>query len=168
MNDLASGKGKITLKKYKKPEDVDERLFVTMIDRGMVEPYDIKHGENVWLTSGWTELLKIITGASANHFDSSNTTIGIGNSATTASAADTDLAGTSTVYKIVSSGYPTTPATGTVKVKARFLTTEGNFAHNELVVRNSVSEICWNRNTTGWGTKDSSEIWDYEVELGKA
>ena len=168
MNDLASGKGKITLKKYKKPEDIDERLFITMIDRGMVEPYDIKHGENVWLTTGWTELLKIITGASANHFDASNATIGVGNSATTASAADTDLAGTSTVYKIVTSGYPTTPSSGTVQYKVRYLTSEGNFAHNELCIKQNTSGVCWNRNTTGWGTKTADEVWEYTVTLGKA
>ena len=168
MEDLASGQGKITLKKYKLPKGVDERLFLDMIDKGKAEPYEILHGKNVWLTTGWTELLKIITGASTNHFDASNTTIGVGNSATTASAADTDLAGTSTVYKIVTSGYPTTPTTGTVQFKARFSTTEGNFAHNELVVKNNASSVCWNRNTTGWGTKTATDIWDYVVTLGKA
>ena len=168
MEDFAIGKGKIILKKYRLPEGVDEKLFLGMIDKNKAEPYEILHGENVWLTTGWTELLKLITGASANHFDATNTLIGVGNSATTASAADTALLGTSTVYKIVTSGYPTTPSTGTVQYKVRFSTTEGNFAHNELAIKQNVSGVCWNRNTTGWGTKTATDIWDYTVTVGKA
>lgn len=138
------------------------------IETGKVKPYNSKEARNIWLTTGWTEILKLITGASANHFDATNATIGVGNDATAAAAGQTDLIGASKTYKGMESGYPTTPASGTVQYKAKFLTSEANFAHAELVLKNSVSSVCWNRNATGWGTKTSSEVWYYTLTLGTA
>jgi hypothetical protein len=147
---------------------MDESLFLKLIDAEIVLPYETLKNENIWLTAGWTELLKIITGASTSHFDATKTTIGVGSDATAASAGQTDLIGASKTYKGMTSGYPTTPSAGTVQFKASFLTAEANYAHNELVVKNNTSGVCWNRNATGWGTKTSTEIWYYTVTLGTA
>lgn len=166
MIDSAIGKGIITCYKYRKPDDMNESTFLKLIDSGIVLPYETLIGKNIWLTTGWTELLKLITGASTSHFDTTNTTIGVGNDATAVAAGQTDLIGASKTYKGMSSGYPTTPSTGTVQFKARFLTSEANYAHNELVVKNTASGVCWNRNATGWGTKTSTEIFDYLITLG--
>ena len=131
-------------------------------------PYEVIESKNIWLTTGWTEILKIITGASANHFDNTNAKIGVGNDATAAAAGQTDLIGASTSYKSMESGFPTTPASGTVQFKSKFLTSEANFAWNECVLKNNVSSVCWNRNATGWGTKTSDELWYMTLTLGAA
>jgi hypothetical protein len=153
IKDKCQYKGIITCQKYRE---------------GDPEPYEVLNSENIWLTTGWTELLKIITGQSDSVFNATNALIGVGTSATTATAIQTDLIGTSTKYKGMESGYPTVPTSGTVLFKSKFLTSEANFAHNELVVKNNDSGVCWNRDATGWGTKDSTEIWYYTVCFGVA
>jgi hypothetical protein len=168
MNELITGKGIINLKKYRLGEFETEQELIDRIDKGIAIPFEEKESHNIWLTSGWTELLSIISGDSANHFNAANTKIGVGIDATAASAAQTDLIGATTKYVGLSSGYPTTPSAGTIQYKARFTTSDANFAHNELVIKNSVSGVCWNRNATGWGTKDATMIFDYLIQLGKA
>lgn len=154
ISDKVIGKGHILLEKFRDGED---------------KPYEVLESHNIWLTTGWTNILSVITGASTSHWDSANTRIGIGDNATAAGAAQTDLiAATNKTYKGMVSGFPTTPASGTVQFKAVFLTSEANYAHNELVVKNNDSGVCWNRNATGWGTKPSSENWYYTVTLGAA
>lgn len=168
MEDKATGKGIIRCEKYRLREGETEEELLKRIDNKEVKPYEIKAAANIWLTTGWTELLKLVTGASTSHFDATYATIGVGDDATAAAAGQTDLIGSNKTYKGMISGYPTTPVSGTVQVKARFLTSDANYAHNELVVKNSLSEVCWNRNATGWGTKTASDIFDYTVTLGKA
>lgn len=154
INDKVIGKGHILLEKFREGEDT---------------PYEVLESHNIWLTTGWTNILSVITGASTAHWDSTNTKIGVGDDSTAAAAGQTDLiAATNKTYKAMTSGYPTTPSSGTVQFKAVFNTTEANYAHNELVVKNNSSSVCWNRNATGWGTKTSSENWYYTVTLGKA
>ena len=166
--DTVNGKGLIKLDKYRKPEDMDEEIFLKLIDTGQANPYETKTGTNIFLTVGWTEILKLITGASTSHFDSTNATIGVGDSATAAAAGQTDLIGSNKKYKGMSSGYPTVPATGTVVFKARFLTSEANYTWAELVLKNSASVVSWNRKATGWGTKTATEVWNMTLTLGVA
>ncbi len=134
---------------------------------GELEPYETLISENIWLTTGWTAILDLIAGNSINFFDSINAVIGVGTDATAASAAQTDLIGASTKYKNMESGYPTAASSGTIQYRAKFLTTEGNFAWNEMVLRNGAG-ACWNRNATGWGTKDATVVWTVTLTLGKA
>ena len=168
MEDKVTGKGIIKCEKYRLRDGETEEELIKRIDNKEAKPYESKEAENIWLTVGWTELLKLITGASTSHFDATNAIIGVGDDATAAAAGQTDLIGTNKTYKGMNSGYPTTPASGTVNFKARFLTSEANYAHNELVVKNSVSSVSWNRNATGWGIKTASDIWDYTITLGVA
>ena len=168
MEDKTVGKGLIKCEKYRLREGETEEELIKRIENQQIEPYETKEAENIFLTSGWTELLKLIIGSSTSHFDSSNATIGIGDDATAAAANQTDLIGSNKKYKGMSSGYPTAPATGTVVFKARFLTSEANYTWAELVLKNSASSVCWNRNATGWGTKTATEIWDMTLTLGVA
>jgi hypothetical protein len=160
MEDKVIGKGTIIVEKCKVINGVEQ------------PPYEVVKGENLWLTTGWTELLKVITGASASHWGAANTLIGVGDSTTAPAASQTDLIATTNVkYKGMESGFPTTPASGTVSFKAKFLTSEANFAWNEAVVKNNLSSVCWNRSTNGgsyWGTKTSTEVWYLTFTMGKA
>jgi hypothetical protein len=134
---------------------------------GESEPYETLTAENIWLTTGWTEILDIIAGNSTDHFDNTYAMIGVGTDATAADAAQTDLIGASTKYKNMESGSPTSASAGTIQYRAKFLSSEGNFAWNEMVLRNGTG-TCWNRNATGWGTKDATEVWTVTLTLGKS
>lgn len=168
MDELVVGKGIIKLSKYRLGEFETEQELIDRIDKGIAVPFEEKESHNIWLTVGWSELLSLISGGSANHFNAANTTIGVGIDATAAAATQTDLIGATTSYVALSPGYPTTPSAGTIQYKGRFTTSVANFAHNECVIKNSVSSVCWNRNATGWGTKDATMIFDYLITLGKA
>lgn len=168
MEDFAKVRGKVTVKKYRIPKGMDEETFVKLIDKAEVKPYDVEEKDNIWLTTGWNEILSLIAGYSSNHFDSTNTRIGVGNSSTAADASQTDLLGTSKTYVTITSGYPTTPSSGTITYKGRFGTGDANYQHYELVVKNNASSVCWNRVVLSGDTKTSSDVWDYEVTLGKA
>jgi hypothetical protein len=161
------GRGDYRLEKYRVGPGETEEDVLKRIYANQQKPYEVQEQKdvNVWLTGMKTEMLKLCTGSSTNHFDSSHTHIGVGSSGTAAAASDTALLGTSTEYKGMMSGYPTTPSAGSFQVKSIFLTSEGNFAWNELVVRQSTSLQCWNRNTTGWSTKASTDIWTMTVTL---
>jgi hypothetical protein len=161
-------KGIAQVDKYRLAEGETEEQLLKRIEKGLVKPYETKMATNLWLTTGWTELLKLITGDSASHFDSTNAQIGVGNDSTAAAAGQTDLIGASTSYKGMESGYPTTPAGGSVQFRAKFLTSEANFAWQEAVIKNSSSAICWNRYVNSWGTKSSSEVWYLTATLGVA
>ena len=73
----------------------------------LVEKYDRRgrfmgreEAHNIFLTTGINELWKLATGQSANTFTNAQATIGIGDSATAASAGQTDLqAATNKLYK---------------------------------------------------------------------
>ncbi|RMG04680.1 MAG: hypothetical protein D6726_02880 [Nitrospirae bacterium] len=146
-------KGKAVVEKFRVGEDT---------------PYEVVESENNWFTAGWNEILSLITGASSDHYDATNTQIGVGNGTTAFSDAQTDLVGASTAYKGMESGYPTTPSSGTVQFKAKFNTSDANFAWEEWCVKNSSSGVVWNRAVSSLGTKSSSEIWYITVTMGKA
>jgi len=168
MKDTAKVKGIAVVDKYKLREGETEEELLRRIESGETKPYESLTANNLWLTVGWTELLKIITGASTSLFDSTNAQIGVGSDATAAATSQADLIGGSTSYKGMVSGFPSTPASGTVQFKSVFLTSEANFAWQEAVIKNSVSGICWNRYANSWGTKTSSEVWYLTATVGGA
>lgn len=110
-------------------EDEFQRLYT---------PYELINGEgNCLLNSGIDEIWDLVCGDSANHFNSSTAQIGVGDSATAASATQTDLqASTNKTYKAMDSGYPTS-TTQKATFKASFGTSEANYAWNEWVVKQS-------------------------------
>lgn len=168
--------GKIERAVYRIPPDILHKIRLGLINeeewfeanKDKFTP-EVKTGTNVWLNSFWDELLKLATGVTATAFSAANVQGGVGDSSTSAAATQTDLlATTNKQYVALTSGYPTAPSSQTIQFKFQFATSLANFAHNELVIKNITSGICWNRNATGWGTKTSSEIWIYTVTLGKA
>lgn len=179
MEDLVKGTGTVECNKFKISDDIlikiksgeinEEKWLEDNIEK--LSSYQTIKCQNIWLTTGWTEILKNISGTSTSHWDSTNARIGVGDSATSPAEAQTDLIGSNKTYKSMESGYPTTPSSGTIQYRAKFLTTEANYAWNESVVKNNASSVCWNRSTNadaGWGTKPSSEVWYMTFTLGKA
>lgn len=120
---------------------------------------------NLLLNSGIDELWDIVTGASANVFDSTYAQIGVGDDGTTAaSASQTDLQGASTDYNAMDSSYPTS-TTQAVNFRATYGSAEANFHWNEFVVKQSTSSICLNRKVSDKGTKASGESWTITVTI---
>jgi len=131
----------------------------------LFEPYQVIEGEgNCLLNTGIDELWDLVTGASANHFDNTNTQIGVGDSSTAANATQTDLqATTNKTYKGMETGYPTSTSQKAT-FKASFGSSDANYAWNEWVVKHSTTGKCLNRKVESLGTK-SSGTWTLEVSI---
>lgn len=150
---------------------------VTGFGKIKVEEFNKKTGElincwemtNGWPTASWNELLKLIIGSSANHFNTANVQIGVGDSSTAFDAGDADLkAATNKTYKNVTSGYPTAPSSGTTQFVSTFNSSDANYAWNEIVVKNVASGVIWNRTVSSMGTKTTAVYRTVTITLGKA
>ncbi|MDA8155560.1 MAG: hypothetical protein M0Z52_03770 [Actinomycetota bacterium] len=130
---------------------------------GVDEPSEAIECENLGLTTGLTEMLKLFTGAGGTAFNATDAEIGVGDNNTAPAASQTDLqATTNKTYVGLAGGYPTTPSSASVQFQASFGSSSANYAWNEIVVKNSSSSICLNRTTnggSGWGTKASGTTW---------
>lgn len=130
------------------------------------KPIGTAEGHNLFLTVGTTELWKLAIGSSANTFTNAQATIGIGDSATAATAGQTDLqAATNKLYKAMDATFPTTPASGAVAFKSTFASGDANYVWNEFTVRQGTSLICINRGVQNLGTKASGTTWVVTVTL---
>ena len=129
------------------------------------QPYEVIEGEgNCLLNGGIDEMWDLITGDSANHFNSAGAQIGVGDSSTAAAAAQTDLqAASNKTYKAMDSGYPTS-TTQKATFRASFGAGDANYAWNEWVVKQSTSGKCLNRKVDSMGTK-SGGTWTLELSI---
>jgi hypothetical protein len=132
---------------------------------GRFRPYEVIEGEgNCLLDTGIDEMWDLVTGGSANHFDSTYAQVGVGDSSTAADASQTDLqAATNKTYNGMESGYPTS-TDQKATFKASFGDSEANYVWNEWVVKQSSSAKCLNRKVESLGTK-SSGTWTLEVSI---
>ena len=134
-----------------------------------VEEFD----ENVALNVGKAEIWDLVIGASVNHFDSTNTRLGVGDSTTAAANTQTDLlAATNKTYKTCDVGYPiqatTTTTDDTFQARATFGGAEANHGWKEFVVKNNASGICLNRKVDDKGTKSAGQIWILTVSIASS
>jgi hypothetical protein len=117
---------------------------------------------NLLLNGGITELLKLLCGTGGTAYSSANANIVVGDSATAAAAAQTDMQGT-TATAAMDSTYPQVTAQ-TATFRATFGTSAANFAWNELGVKNGAGAVSGailmlNRKVTSLGTKTSAASW---------
>lgn len=127
------------------------------------KPYDTyeKKG-NVWVNNGRNEIMKLATGTgSPQAYNNATADLGVGNSATAASASQTALQGGSSLYKAMDSGYPTTPSSQQFDVQATFGDSDALFNWQEQAFRNgSTANKLWNRAVNALGDKTSvTETW---------
>jgi len=141
---------------YRGREDEFHQLF---------KPYQVIEGEgNCLLNSGIDEMWDLIAGDSSNHFDNTNTQIGVGDSNTAADATQTDLqATTNKTYKGMEASYPTSTSQKAT-FKSSFGSAEANYTWNEWVVKQSTSSKCLNRKVESLGTKTTG-TWTLEVSI---
>jgi hypothetical protein len=137
-----------------------------------VPPYSVTvdHDCNMILQAGWVALLGGIAGTSiTTKWGATVGRIGVGDSATAASYAQTDLqASTNKYYQLVSSA--PTIATGsspaTLTFSAVFASGNGNFAWQEFVSDEGTASntgpvvaTCLNRGVSAQGTKAAGQTW---------
>jgi hypothetical protein len=99
-------------------------------------------------------------------FDNSNAHIGVGDSSTAYSAAQTDLqASSNKLRKAMEATYPTL-ATNVITFRSLFATGDANFAWAEWGVFNaSSSGVMLSRKVEALGTKTSAQSWQFTVDL---
>lgn len=106
-----------------------------------------------------------IIGASGAAFDATNARIGVGNSTTAFSVAQTDLQGASKFRAPMYTGFPTV-AGNKITFKSLFEPNQANFAWNEWGLFNAASGgVMLNRVVEYNGTKLAGQTWIFEVEI---
>ena len=122
---------------------------------------------NVLLNEGITALQNLLTGAAETNFGNANAYIGVGDSTTTAAAAQTGLqASTNKLYKAMEASYPTI-SSQTTTWRAVFGSSEANFSWQEFTVANGNSDAADNLNrlVSDQGTKASGQTWTIDVAI---
>jgi hypothetical protein len=126
---------------------------------------------NLLTTAGLTRLTNLLTGGGAQAASATAARLGVGNSATTALVADTDLnaasgAGNRQFY-VMDATYPTVAA-GVLTVRSTFATGDANFVWNEwgidigtpTVANGTTVNACLlNHKIASLGTKASGSAW---------
>jgi hypothetical protein len=100
-------------------------------------------------------------------FDNTNAYIGVGDSATAFSSAQTDLQGTSKTRKGMEASFPDqSQGANVMRFKASFGTGDANYAWNEWGVFNaSTAGTMMNRKVESLGTKTSAQTWEFTVDV---
>ena len=99
-------------------------------------------------------------------FNNANTYIGVGDSTTAFSAAQTDLqAATNKLRKAMDATYPS-GGSNVITFRSTFATTDANFAWQEWGIFNASSGgTMLSRKVESLGTKTSAQTWQFTVTL---
>lgn len=123
---------------------------------------------NLLLSEGIGELWDLVCGlGSPTAFSNANTYIGVGDSTTAESAAQTDLqASTNKTYKAMAATYPQRSGT-TVTFQSVFASGDANYAWQEFTVANASSGTGknLNRKVSDQGTKASGQTWTVQLQV---
>lgn len=116
--------------------------------------------------AGRNHLVQSAIGAAVTAFNNANSYIGVGDSTTAFSAAQTDLvAATNKLRKAMDATYPSGGA-NVITFRSTFGTTDANFAWQEWGVFNGSSGgTMLNRKVESLGTKTSAQTWQFTVVL---
>lgn len=134
-------------------------------------PFEIvEFEENIALNTGKAEILNLVLGGSANHFDATNARVGVGDSNTAAANTQTDLqAASNKTYMACDSTWPklatTTTTNDTLEFKATFGSADANYSWQEFVIKQNTSGICLNRKVSNQGTKVAGQTWVVTCKL---
>ena len=102
--------------------------------------------------------------AASTPFNNANTFIGVGDSTTAFSAADTDLkAATNKLRKAMDATFPS-GAANVITFRSTFGTSDANYAWQEWGIFNASSGgTMWSRKVESLGTKTSAQTWQFTV-----
>lgn len=116
--------------------------------------------------AGRNHLVQAGIGAAVTAFNNANAHIGVGDSATAFSAAQTDLvAATNKFRKAMDATYPQ-GGSNVLTFRSTFATGDANFAWNEWGVFNASSGgTMLDRKVESLGTKTNTQTWQFTVTL---
>jgi len=161
-------RARLTAGGYSPRKELTGRIFA----RYGVAPYSVTVDEdcNMILQAGWVALLGGIAGTSiTTKWGATVGRIGVGDSATAAAYAQTDLQASTNKYYQLVSGAPviaTGSSPATLTFTAAFGSANGNFAWQEFVSDEGTASntgpvvaVCLNRGVSAQGTKASGQTW---------
>lgn len=131
-------------------------------------PFNVTEFEkNILVNSGINLLLTLLAGGGGTAFNNSNAHIGVGDDATAASAAQTDLvAASNKLRKAMNVSYPTYGTSQQIVFQADFTGAEANFDWQEFAVFNASSGgTMLNRKVSDQGTKISGQTWRVTITI---
>jgi len=132
-------------------------------------PFEVSEIDgNVMLNEGINEMWRLACSASGSEFSNANAYLGVGDSTTSAAAAQTGLeAVTNKIYVAMESGYPTYGTSQKATWKSSFGAAVGNFAWAEFTVANADSNggVNLNRKVSAQGNKTSGQTWELQLEI---
>ena len=135
---------------------------------GDMNLYEVDEFEgNLLLNEGITSLLTLLIGGAETAFNNANAYIGIGDSTTAASAAQTGLqAVTNKAYKAMDDTYPQVSGQ-TVTFRSTFGPSDGNYNWREFTVANGNSDSAknLNRKSESHGTKTEPDSWVVQLQV---
>lgn len=147
--------------KFKVEKFWSDELEAMLAGRKALKPYDVVEGEgNLLTTVGATALFTKLIGGAGTVFDNTNGYLGVGDSSTAETTAQTDLqASSNKLRKAMDATYPIV-TTNTCVWRSTFATSDANFAWNEWGVFNASSAgSMLNRKVQSLGTKASGATW---------
>jgi hypothetical protein len=123
---------------------------------------EVIEGEGNMLVNNGAQLLEdALIGTAITAFSNANARIGVGDSATAASASQTDLqAATNKLRKAMDATFPSR-ASQTLTFKSTFASADANYAWNEWAIFNAASGATsmLNRKVESMGTKSAGQTW---------
>jgi hypothetical protein len=116
--------------------------------------------------AGRNHMVQATVGAAVTAFNNANSYIGVGDSSTAFSAAQTDLvAAANKLRKAMDATYPS-GGTNVLTFRSTFATSDANWAWNEWGIFNASSAgTMLSRKVESLGTKTSSQTWQFTVTL---
>ncbi len=157
MLDLAKHITKWRITKYRNEEDFKAGKAFERVE----------FNGNLLLNEGIAVLQSLLIGTGGTAFSNANAYLGVGDSDTAASAAQTGLqAETNKLYKAMEAFYPNI-ASQTTTWRAIFGSDDANFAWKEFTVANgnSDSAVNLNRKVSAQGTKTSGQTWTLDLAI---
>ena len=136
--------------------------------KGESKPYEIREWEgNSALNEGLNLLTTLLCGGAGTAYNAANARIGVGNSTTAPSAAQTGLQGASKFFQAMASGYPTYGTSQQVVWKAIIDDGDAEFSWQEITVVNAATDAGTNllRGTSAIGVKAPGDIWSMSVTV---
>lgn len=139
------------------------------------DPYETRTPPgNLLTTAGLNRITSLITAGGGQGFDATHTRIGVGDSNTAATIADTDLGGaagsTHRQFVVADATYPQ-QSNGVITVRATHTTGLSNFHWQEWAIDNgttngsTVTAVLLNHKITDLGTKTSAASWVFTITI---
>ncbi len=126
---------KFARKKTAAVGDISSAILRKVVGKAELEE---THGGNLLVNEGIARLLALLTAAGGTAYNNANAYIGVGDTATAATATDTELnaanSASNRFYKAMNASYPTAAVSQTQSWQSDFATSEANFAWNEWTV----------------------------------